>query len=198
MTGTPVRKEPVDRKETGGRRRNVLLMAGFTVLVILAVGTFAVLTAMSDDFTPNDRGLLPVGSRAPGFTTETVNGGSVSLSDTRGAEATMLVFFATWCPHCNEEAPVLSELQDEYEDLRVVMLGVDEEDDAAQVREFVDRYQIEGPAAYDPSLGPVYQASGYPTIYVINGSGEIVAAHSGEVPKDVLESWIEEALPGGS
>jgi thiol-disulfide isomerase/thioredoxin len=109
----------------------------------------------------------------------------------------MLVFFATWCPHCNEEAPTLSELQGEYEDLRIIMLGIDDQDDPALVREFVDSYGIESPAAYDPSLGPVYQVSGYPTIYVVNGNQEIVAAHSGEIPKGVLESWVEEALANG-
>jgi hypothetical protein len=64
------------------------------------------------------------------------------------------------------------------------------------VREFVDRYGIEGPAAYDPSLGSTYRASGYPTIYVIDSNQEIVAAHSGEAPKSVLEGWIDEALDG--
>ena len=106
----------------------------------------------------------------------------------------MLVFFASWCPRCNKEAPIISDLEGEHEDLRVIMVGIDGQDDSEKVREFVDRYGIEGPATYDPSLGSTYQVSGYPTVYVLDENQEIVAAHSGEAPREVYEGWIEKAL----
>jgi hypothetical protein len=46
----------------------VFLLAGFTALAILAIAAFAVLAPGGEDaenFTPNDRGLLPVGSLMP-------------------------------------------------------------------------------------------------------------------------------------
>ncbi len=174
----------------------LLLLAGLTALAILAIAGFAFLvTAGSDNnFTSNARGLLPVGSQAPDFTVNAVDGGSVSLGDAKGKEATMLVLFASWCPHCNKQAPVISDLEGEYEDLRVIMLGIDRRDNPEKAQEFVKHYGIEGPTAYEPSLGTIYQVSGYPTIYVIDRNREIVAAHSGEASKDVLEGWIEEAL----
>ena len=182
------------------QNRTLFLVAGITAFVILAIAAFAVLSASgggdAQSFTPNDQGLLPVGSQAPGFTAETVEGGEVSVGEGDG-EATMLVFFATWCPHCNNEAPVISELEGQYEDLRVVMVGIDDRDDPGKVREFVERYGIEGPAIYQPSLGDTYQVSGYPTTYVLNGDGEVVAAHSGEAPEDVYEGWVQEAIGSG-
>lgn len=182
-----------------GGRRTALLVGGVTLLAIVAIAAFAVMSAggggeegEAASFTPNDEGLLPVGSQAPGFSAETVDGGSVALGD---GGATMLVFFATWCPHCQDEAPIIGELEGEYgDDLRVIMAGIDGEDDPAKVREFVESYEIEGPAIYDPSLGQTYQVTGYPTVYVLNGDGKMVAAHSGEAPKEVLRSWVEEAL----
>ena len=180
--------------------RTLLLVAGLTALVILTIAAFAVLSAAgggdAQSFTPNDQGLLPVGSQAPGFSAETVGGGEVSVGEGDG-EATMLVFFATWCPHCNNEAPVISELEEQYEDLRVVMVGIDDRDDPGKVREFVERYGIEGPAVYQPSLGDTYRVSGYPTTYVLNGDGEMVAAHSGEAPGEVYEGWVREAIGSG-
>ena len=146
------------------QNRTLFLVAGITALVILAIAAFAVLSATGGgdarSFTPNEQGLLPVGSQAPGFTAETVGGGEVSVGEGDG-EATMLVFFATWCPHCNDEAPVISELEGQYEDLRVVMVG------------------------------------GYPTTYVLNDEGGVVAAHSGEAPRDVYEGWVQEAIGSG-
>jgi hypothetical protein len=73
------------------------------------------------------------------------------------------------------------------------MAGVDGEDNPRKVRNFVDEYDIEGEALYDPSLDRTYRITGYPTVYVLDGSGEIVGANSGETPKDVLEDWIEQA-----
>lgn len=182
---------------SGGNRTVVFLLAGLTALAALGIVAFAVLSAAGGEdaktFTPNDEGLLPVGSDAPGFTAETVRGGEVYVGD-GSAGATMLVFFATWCPHCNNEAPIISDLEGRYEDLRVVMIGIDGEDDPEKVREFVERYDIAGPAVYQPSLGSTYQVSGYPTTYVLDGDEVVVDAHSGEAPSSVYEGWIEEAI----
>jgi thiol-disulfide isomerase/thioredoxin len=187
---------------TPSNRTVVLLLAGATAFAVLAVAVLAILnTTGSGDavsFTPSNRGLLPVGSQAPSFTAEEIRSGEEVSggggSEAGEARATMLVFFATWCPHCNKEAPIISALESEYKDLRVIMIGIDGRDDSQKVREFVEEYDIESPAVYQPSLGETYRASGYPTTYVLNENNEIVAAHSGEAPKSVYEGWIEDAL----
>ena len=46
----------------------------------------------------------------------------------------MLVSFATWCPRCQDDAPIVSRLEGEYEDLRAIMAGIDGEDDTAKVQ----------------------------------------------------------------
>lgn len=186
-----------ERSSSVGSRGLALVLAGFTALVIVAIAAFAVFSTAGDpdtsNFTPNDQGLIPVGEKAPGFTAETASGEKVRVGG-ENARATMLVFFATWCPHCQKEAPVISELEGQYEDLRVVMVGIDGEDDAEKVQEFADEYDIESPAVYEPSLGPRYGVSGYPTVYVLDGNDEVVGAHAGEAPREVYEGWIEEAL----
>ena len=187
--------------ESGGPRRTTLLLAAITVLAILAIGAFSYLVAGASNsgqdnsnFTPNNKDLLPVGSTAPDFSANTVDGNSVSLGDTGGKDATVLVFFATWCPHCNKEAPIISELADSHqEDLRVVIVGVDGQDDPEKVQAFVQKYGIDGPAVYDQSLSSPYKVSGYPTVYVLDKDQKIVAANSGETPQDVLEGWVEDA-----
>lgn len=190
---------------TPSSRTVVLILAGATAFAVLAVAVLAILnTTGSGDtgsFTPNDRGLLPVGSQAPSFTAEEIRsgeevsvGGGSEAGAANEARATMLVFFATWCPHCNKEASTISELESEYGDLRVIMVGIDGQDDPQKVRDFVEEYDIESPAVYQPSLGETFRISGYSTSYVLNENDEIVAAHSGEAPKSVYEGWIEDAL----
>jgi hypothetical protein len=74
------------------------------------------------------------------------------------------------------------------------MVGIDGEDNPEKVREFVEEYDIESPAVYEPALGSEYRVSGYPTTYVLNKDNEVIGAHSGEAPRGVYEGWIEEAL----
>ena len=188
---------PAKKGSSGANRVVMLGLAGFTALVIVAIAALAVFSTTGGDgaqsFTPNDEGLIPAGEKAPAFTAETVGGGSVSVGE-GGAQATMLVFFATWCPHCQDEAPVMSELESQYDGLRMVMVGIDGEDDPGKVQQFVEEYDIESPAVYEPALGSEYRVSGYPTTYVLNKDSEVIGAHSGEAPRGVYEGWIEEAL----
>jgi thiol-disulfide isomerase/thioredoxin len=186
------------KKGSSGANRTVMLgLAGFTALVIVVIAALAVFSATgggsTGNFTPNNEGLIPVGEKAPGFTAETVGGGSVSVGDGE-AGATMLVFFATWCPHCQREAPVMSELETQYDDLQLVMVGIDAQDNPDKVRQFAEEYDIESPAVYEPLLGSEYGVSGYPTVYVLDEDNRVVGAHSGEAPREVYEGWIEEVL----
>ncbi len=163
-SGKKGRVKTAGKNPSGDNRSIALILAGFTAVVIAAIAAFAVFSTAGDqdtsNFTPNDEGLIPVGEKAPGFTAETADGGSVSVGD--GGAASMLVFFATWCPHCQKEAPVISELEGQYEDLRVVMVGIDGEDDLEKVQEFADEYDIESPAVYEPSVGAEVRGLGLP------------------------------------
>ena len=199
-------KETSDDKAASGSNPLILVLAGATALLIAAIAIFAVVNASgggesagsgggaAQNFTPNDEGLIPSGDKVPAFTAETAGGEKVSLTDKGGKNATMLVFFATWCPHCQDEAPVMSELESQYDDLRVVMVGIDGEEDAKKVQAFADEYEIESPAVYEPQLGASYGVSGYPTVYVLDGEDRVVGATAGEAPRAVFESWIQSAL----
>ncbi|MGH3087016.1 MAG: TlpA family protein disulfide reductase [Rubrobacteraceae bacterium] len=184
---------------SGGNRTLVLALAGFTAIAILVIAALAVFSTTgggdAENFTANNQGLISTGEQVPNFTGENVNGGgNVSLNGDQ--DATMLVFFASWCPHCQREAPVISELESQYDGLKVIMAGIDgtQGDDAEAVRRFVEEYDIESPAMYQPELGSPYNVQGYPTVYVLNEDDEVVGAHSGEAPREVFEGWIEEAL----
>lgn len=180
------------KASSGSDRGIVLVLAGFTAAAIVIIALFAVVSTAGSEgasnFTPNDQGLLPTGTQAPEFTADTVDSGSDSVGE-NSADATMLVFFATWCPHCQNEAPIIRGMENEYEDLRIVMIGIDnaQGDNPDKVRQFMEQYNIQSPAVYEPSLGAEYQVSGYPTVYVPAGNAEIVAANSGEAPKEVYE-----------
>lgn len=199
------RREERERAKSGGKRAardGAVGPASWAVMGIMAlvVGVVAAYVYASSGgmsgllFTETDEGLLPVGSRAPAFESPAVDGGRVSVGGpSEGAR--MLVFFASWCPHCKHDAPIVRELQREYGGrIEVVMVGVDEADDPAKARSFVRGHGILGKTVFEPSLAEGYRASSYPTVYVLDRRGEIVAANVGEAPEGAYRGWIEEAL----
>jgi peroxiredoxin len=154
----------------------------------------------SDAQPPSNSDLVAVGSRAPAFTLKTPEGDSVSLSDYRG-RAVLLEFFATWCPHCNAEAPHLKTLASSLGQKRFAFLSVKaDSEDAARV--FADHryFGLSFPALLDPGtpagnfhqqggLGPVtqaYRVQSYPTFYIVDGTGRIAWASDGEQPDALL------------
>ena len=62
-------------------------------------------------------GLWPVAPQAatqmPSFALESVRDGKIINSDSFRGKVLLLTFFATWCPPCAEEVPVLVKLQNE-------------------------------------------------------------------------------------
>lgn len=195
----------VKRSGDSGNKTITLALAGFTAVAILVLAVFAIASTSGGSdasFTANTEGLIQPGEKVPDFSAETVSGGNFSLSD-GGGQATLLVFFASWCPHCQNEAPMIADLEQQYEGLDVVMVGIDQSgvpsqdvppDDLQAVRQFVNNYGIEGPAIYEPSLASDYGVSGFPTSYVLDGDRNVVKASAGEVPEDVMRGWVEEAL----
>ncbi len=82
--------------------------------------------------------------RAPDFRIRTLDGRQIALSDFRG-KVLILDFWATWCPPCREEIPLLVRLKKEYGEHGVEILGLtveDPESDADTVREFAREFGV--------------------------------------------------------
>ena len=60
----------------------------------------------------------------PEIQMQTLNGESVTATQ---GQATILIFFATWCPDCRRELPVLSSLENRITDLNIRIILVSDE-----------------------------------------------------------------------
>ena len=159
---------------------------------------------------PSTPDLLPIGSKAPAFTLKTPDGRTVSLADFRG-KAVLLELFATWCPHCNAEAPHLKQLYATLPKSRYAFVAITGDgEDAASVFAFHRYYGLQFPALLDPSSqpgsfhqegasGPVstaYQLHAFPTFYVITPTGKIAWASDGEQSDALLRLELQKAAGG--
>jgi peroxiredoxin len=159
---------------------------------------------------PYSSHLLPKGTPAPVFTLKTPQGQSVTFPE-RG-KATLLEFFATWCPHCQAEAPHLRRLAmldaHRYD---FVSVNADSED-APSVFAFHRYFGLPYPALVDRSgsllgsfgspgsAGKVAQAYGmeaFPTFYVIDRQGRVWWAGDSEQPDAKLQQELAAAAAHG-
>jgi len=84
-----------------------------------------------------------MGEPRPTFALPDLDGDERSIASFEG-KVVLLNFWATWCPPCVEEMPVLDRLAREYGDqgLRVVGVALD---DASAVRDFAETHDIDYP-----------------------------------------------------
>jgi peroxiredoxin len=115
-----------------------------------------------------------LGSTAPDFVLDTLDGETVTLSDLRG-QVVIINLWATWCVPCREEMPALESAWVDYQERGLVVLAVNQGESAERVRSFVDEQGWTLPVLLDPDeiLRSLYQPRGYPTTYFIDRNGVI-------------------------
>jgi peroxiredoxin len=159
----------------------------------------------SAESAPYSSHLLKAGTVAPAFTLHTPQGQPVSLSSYRG-KAVLLELFATWCPHCQAEAPHLRRLALSLGTAKYAFVSVNaDSEDAASVFAFHRYFGLPYPALLDRTgtpfgdfthaggLGHVAQEYGlgaYPTFYVIDPNGRVVWADDGEQPDAAIRAHL--------
>ena len=108
-------------------------------------------------------------------------------------------FWATWCPPCLHEIPMLIALQKRYGSRGVQILGI-AIDDGDKVREFADDVGLNYPTLHG-QLDAIEVMSAYgnntgglPFTVFINPSGTIVARYAGVLNESAARALIEEFL----
>lgn len=135
-----------------------------------------------------------VGKPAPEFQLRSLAGEEVVLSELAG-EPVVLNFWATWCQPCVAEHPVLVEFSRRYRE-RVRFVGVIYDDEAEDIRRFVERYESWGPNLEDPGseVAIRYGVYGAPETFFIDREGIVRRKVTGPMGPAGLESYLTELL----
>lgn len=131
-----------------------------------------------------------IGHPAPDFTLDRLDGESFTLSQAAGMPV-VLNFWATWCGPCQRELPALQDAAERY-DGQVLIVGVDQGEEAATVQRYVDELGLTFPIPMDSdgAIGQRYNVRGMPTTYFIDGDGIIREVWSGEMNAVTLAEKI--------
>jgi peroxiredoxin len=134
----------------------------------------------------DENGLVTVGQPAPVFTGTSSDGSPVDLAKLKG-QVVLLNFFATWCPPCNSEMPLLeSELWQPFQKQGLVLLAIGREHSVEEVGAFKAKKHLSFPFVADPDRA-IYAryASGYiPRCYLIGRDGTVKFATVGFDPEE--------------
>jgi len=140
--------------------------------------------------------ILGKSTPAPDFTLEKLNGGNLKLSDLRG-KAVLLNFWATWCGPCKIETPWLVEMQNQYGNQGLQVIGVAMDDSG---KDEISKFAKDMGVNYPVLLGKEAVGDEYggvpalPESFFIGRDGKIVDRIIGLKGKAEIEDAIKKAL----
>jgi len=110
------------------------------------------------------------------FTLMDLEGKKVSLSDHRD-KLVFLNFWATWCPPCRLEMPSMEKLHSRLKKKGFVMVAVDLQEPATQVKKFFKKHRLTFTALLDLTgeVGTRFGISTIPTTFILDREGRITA-----------------------
>ena len=124
---------------------------------------------------------------------DTPKGETLKLADFRG-KPLVLNFWATWCPPCVEEMPLLDAFfrQNSFNGWQVIGLAIDQ---PSLVKRFIGQFPVEYPIALGgmngSELGRLLgnAQGGLPFTVVFDATGNVKVQKLGKLSADEIKSW---------
>lgn len=124
---------------------------------------------------------LSIGSSVPDFNLSDLQGRKYTLSSFKG-KYVFLDFWASWCPPCRAEHPMLRALHKQYGDDQIQFLSVSlDSSDSAWRKAVADDQltwlQLGDPTALSGPLADIYGIKSLPASFLLDKNGKIIATH---------------------
>lgn len=164
-----------------------MIIAGFLGLMLWGMLNREPITGLS--------GVTMVDRPAPDFSLTTFDRATISLAELRG-KPIVINFWASWCPPCRIEAPLLERAWRAYKDRGPVFLGVNIQDRREDALSYMREFNVTYPNGPDPNgeIAIDYGVSGLPVTFFVSREGQIVRRWVGAVERNVLIRAIEEIM----
>jgi peroxiredoxin len=164
----------------------------------MVILVFLLLACSNNKEKPQEKGEIKEKStfiEVADFTLPTLDSDRISLSDFKG-KVIILDFWSTWCAPCRVEMPGFVELQKEYGEMGLQILGVSLDGGRKEdVVEFCERYYVNYPILMDNGkVARRFGVTAIPTTYIIDREGNFFKKYIGAREKETFKSDIEELL----
>jgi thiol-disulfide isomerase/thioredoxin len=178
---------------------NILLLAVLLLGVWLIVATRVQSeppVVQSPAAAPSNAAPAPLPNHpAPDFTLVDLTGAPVQLSELRG-QVVLVNVWATWCPPCRAEMPMLQAAYAQSRDQGFTVLAVNQREDAATVAAYMQSGGYTFPALLDGdgAVSGMYRALVLPSSYFIDRAGVVRAVYKGPLARSVIAGTVEQLL----
>jgi cytochrome c biogenesis protein CcmG/thiol:disulfide interchange protein DsbE len=144
-----------------------------------------------------------VGMSAPGIAGSTLSGGRVSIPGGEGSPRA-LIFLAHWCPHCQDEVPLIVDWLQEGgapEGVELYGMATANDPDAANypASTWLQREGSQVPTLLDDDARTAAQAyglPGFPFFVFVDGEGKVAGRHAGELSIEQLSQRLSALSTG--
>lgn len=136
-----------------------------------------------------------VGDLVPDFQTVTDTGETIKMSDLRG-QVVLLNFWATWCGPCRIEMPEFQKAYDAKQADGFTILAINNKETVADVVGFRGQLGLSFPMLMDEdaAIQKKFGVFSYPSTFVINREGIIIARQFGPTTAKQIQQVIDQAL----
>jgi len=174
------------------RQQNPLVPIGIGIFLIIIAILFMA-APKSTGSAESLSGVAPavVNYAAPELSLQNINGETKSLADFHD-QVVLVNNWATWCPPCKAEMPTLAAYYNEHTADGFMIVAIEAGDPFEDVSQFAKSYELNFQVWLDPN-GAALKAFGngsLPNSYVIDRSGTIRYAWTGEINKAMLEKYV--------
>ncbi|MEK4199861.1 TlpA disulfide reductase family protein [Cytobacillus sp. FSL K6-0265] len=158
------------------------------VLFLCCFWLFIPLKTAAEDQLPG----LKIGTKAPEFMLQTIEGENISLTDFRGKKV-MLNFWATWCAPCKQEMRDFQLFYQNKKDANIEIIAVNI-DTKSNVGKYIERLGITFPVLLDENdhINEIYQVLVIPTTYFIDEEGVIRDKYYSAMPLSLIEEKLKQ------
>ncbi len=139
--------------------------------------------------------------KVPDLPLTSLDGTETSFDAVRAGRPVVLNFWATWCPSCKRELPILQKVWEELgTDAAFILLSTPDgqRETVATVAEYVKKNGIQAPVYVDDGLfAYLFGANAIPTTIFINADGTVAKGYMGYIPEETMFQEIRNLLAQG-
>ncbi|WP_402720866.1 redoxin family protein [Janthinobacterium rivuli] len=135
----------------------------------------------------------------PAVALQALDGAPVTLAALASGKPMVVNLWASWCPPCRREMPVLAAAQQARAD--IVFVYANQREDAAAASAFLERSGVTLRNVLldsEAALGKAAGSSALPTTLFYDAQGRLIDTHLGELSDASLASKLQKIAPSGS
>jgi peroxiredoxin len=183
------RREKVVARRHHDQIRNYLLIGGGFIVFIAFI--FLSFSKSSN----HNVSLARIGVKLGDFALTDTNGKTIHLSDYTG-KPVLLNAWATWCPPCRAEMPLLNSYYQAHLKQGFTLLAISAGDSPADALSFSRQYRLAFPVLIDPQaqLLSAMGVRSFPTSIFVGKDGMVKTIHIGMFTQEMIETEISPLL----